>query len=453
MNSFQTGKKKLKEINELMINLKNGELSLTENKIQKIMKSIPNVTYINDLVPIPEKISISDLKQQSNREAIIVGNLLKLGKIYDFEDLEYDHRQLKPVLKDASDRITREFQKFFSQENLEFEIEKQGADLVFSINGGVSVSASPKERSEGFQWLLAFFAQFALELKNGNIIFLLDEPAIHLHPRGQKDIVILLEKISQNYQIIYSTHSPFMINKNFPQRLRLLVKDPQKGTIINNKPYANSNTRCWEPLKSSLGISLGDLLSLGEINLIVEGVSDQVIISGISRKFADLGQAYIDLEKVSVVPALGATCEEALARLAVAEQLKSISLLDNDTEGKRIFKNLQKEKGLELITVDALKKEAITIEDLVPSNVYTKAVNAVYSTFKEYKQCDTVSDKSGIVHGIREHLKGLGFEDIDKVAVARELINSLQITKENSAEYTAFDQLFTIVNKIQSTPN
>ena len=203
----------------------------------------------------------------------------------------------------------------------------------------MSGTSSPLERSAGFQWLLAFFSQFALQSEKNreDVIVLLDEPAIDLHPRGQKDVLKLIEEIGHKYQVIYSTHSPFMINKNFPHRLRLLTKELDKGTIINNKPYSDSKSRFWEPLKSAIGISLGDLLSLGEANLIVEGVSDQIIIIGISQKFADLGLPFIDLERTSVVPAMGATCEESLARFALSANLKTISLLDNDSEGKRII--------------------------------------------------------------------------------------------------------------------
>ena len=112
----------------------------------------------------------------------------------------------------------------------------------------------------------------------------------------------------------------------------MLVKNGTKGTLIKNKPYSDGNTRFfWEPLRSSIGVSLGDMLSLGEVNLIVEGISDQIIITGISRKFAELGADYpfLDLEEVSVVPAMGATCEEYLTRFANSQNLEAISLLES----------------------------------------------------------------------------------------------------------------------------
>ena len=125
--------------------------------------------------------------------------------------------------------------------------------MAFSINGGVSFSSSPKERSEGFQWLLSFFALcLDKQRNNSNEIFLIDEPALHLHPKGQKDVLKIIEVLSKSHQIIYSTHSPFLISKNFPQRIRLLLKDEIQGTLVKNKPYSQDNCRFWEPLKSAL---------------------------------------------------------------------------------------------------------------------------------------------------------------------------------------------------------
>ena len=193
----------------------------------------------------------------------------------------------RTILRGASKVISDKFSEVWKQEKVQIEIEKQDSYLSFSISDGIAISSTPQERSEGFQWFLSFFANFLTEgEKFPNAIILLDEPGINLHPRGQKDIVRMLERVSKTNQIIYTSHSPFLINRNFPSRIRVLRKDHVNGTVINNKPYSDGRTRFWEPLKSSIGICLADLFSLGEINLIVEGVSDQILISFITNKFA-----------------------------------------------------------------------------------------------------------------------------------------------------------------------
>ena len=174
---------------------------------------------LDNFYPIPNSIPIIEIKDQKTSRAKITGNLLKLGKLHDFSDLDADHRRLKRTLKKVSENISNKFKEFGVQEkNIEIEVEKQANDLAFSIYEGISLSSPPDERSEGFRWLLSFFSHFAsnLEFDWEEKIFLIDEPAVLLHPKGQKAVLNILEKISKKSQVIYSTHSPFLINRNFP---------------------------------------------------------------------------------------------------------------------------------------------------------------------------------------------------------------------------------------------
>ena len=449
----------LEEINATIHNsrifIQNAEkgIILTDNIVKKdLLNLFPQMIHLNDIEIMPESIPIEEIKKQNTQISKIIGNLLEIGGINDFSILDQNHREIKHILRNASFSITEAFIAFWSQEKIEIEIEKQGTDLAISINGGVSISSSPEERSEGFQWLLSFFAYFAKNLKKdlfSNAIFLIDEPAIRLHPKGQKDLLKLFEEVSKRHQIIYSTHSPFLINKNFPQRLRLLKKVDKKGTQINNKPYAEIGCRFWEPLKSAIGISLGDMLSLGETNLIVEGISEQIVISGISQRFADLDYHYIDLEKISIIPAMGATCEEALAKLALSEELDAICLLDDDAEGKKAFSKLSKIPQLKLIKISDLKKSAITIEDLFPQEAYIKAFNDVSKEFNDdFKEFDvSKEDKGGIVQVISKYSENSQYGKLDKVAVANKLINNLDITRINIGDYDCFKKLFVEINE------
>ena len=154
-------------------------------------------------------------------------------------------------------------------------------------------------------------------------------------------------------------------------------------------------------MRSSIGVCLGDMLSIGEYYRIVEGISEQLIITRLSKKFADLNRPFIDLEKFSIVPAMGATCEEALTRFALSEGLAAISLLDSDSEGQRVARHLQKDSQIKLLSINYIKKDAITIEDLFPEETYINAFNQVYSRFddfKEYIKGESAEDKGrGIV--------------------------------------------------------
>jgi predicted ATP-dependent endonuclease of OLD family len=437
---------------EALVASENNILLVNRESMTSILKLLPDVVYFA-AETVPASIPISEIKEQKTPQAKSIGNLLKIGNLTDFVELDESYRTLKHTLKSVSETISRRFNEFWSQEEIEIEIERQGNDLAVSVNGGVSVASSPEERSVGLQWILSFFANFAnLHPDWKNTIFLIDEPAVLLHPRGQKDVLNVIEKMTQKNQIIYSTHSPFLINRNYPHRIRLLTKDPEKGTLINNKPYSDGKMRFWEPLRSSIGICLGDMLSMGEKNIIVEGISEQIIITRISKKFADLDYPFIDLEKFSIVPAMGATCEEALARFAISEGLAAVSLLDNDSEGQRVARHLRKDKQIKLIMISEIKKDAVTIEDLFPEDDYINAFNQVYSRFDDFKNYfkGEKADKNGtgIVERLEKHLRNINYSKLDKVAVANTLIGNLELSDKNVSLYSSFQELFVALDKL-----
>ncbi len=429
---------------------KNPVITLNEYKTSKLLDQLPEILYFKDITLMPESISIKEIIQQETPEAKSMANFLKIGNIDDLNILNDERRRLRAILRDVSRVISDKFSKAWLQEPLKIEINKEGDDLSIELSDAVSISSSPSERSEGFQWFLSFIACFYSESHNKDKrkIILLDEPALRLHPKGQKDLLKVIERLSNNDQFIYTTHSPFLVNRNFPQRIRLLEKNSQKGTIINNKPYSNGKTRLWEPLKSSIGICLGDLFSLGETNLIVEGVSDEIIIAGISNKFAAIGESFLDLNEVTIVPATGADCVDYLAGFALSEGLNAISLFDNDAEGKKCLAKAQKEVGRNSLSVDSLKKGTITIEDLIPEDVYIRAVNSFYKKFEKYKEYKNSENKGiGIIERLSRHFKDIDM-NFDKVSVSRELVQQLDTDELTLTQYEPFKNLFEMVSKV-----
>ena len=120
----------------------------------------------------------------------------------------------------------------------------------------------------GFRWYLSFYINFiaqTFEARANEYIFLIDEPGIHLHPAGQKDLTRVTEDLAIKNQIIYTTHSPFMINREYPNRVRLVQKD-KDGTRVDSEAYREN----WRPLRSSIGLMIGDLFFFSESGLMLE---------------------------------------------------------------------------------------------------------------------------------------------------------------------------------------
>ena len=157
---------------------------------------------------------------------------------------------------------------------------------------------------------------------------------MHLHASAQKDLLEIFETVAKSSQIIYTTHSPFMINKNYPDRIRGVFKESPHGTTIDNKPYRPTKGGYYEPLRTSIGLTLGNSLFIGGCNLIVEGIADQIILAAFSRHSARQDkQPFINLQDICITPAGGADNVPYFAYLCSIEDMKTVVLLDNDREG------------------------------------------------------------------------------------------------------------------------
>jgi predicted ATP-dependent endonuclease of OLD family len=88
---------------------------------------------------------------------------------------------------------------------------------------------------------------------------------LHLHPAGQKDLARLIENLSIKNQVVYTTHSPFMINREYPERVRVVTKE-EIGTQIDTDAYRDN----WKPLRQSIGLTVGDLFFFSNKGVLLE---------------------------------------------------------------------------------------------------------------------------------------------------------------------------------------
>jgi len=203
-------------------------------------------------------------------------------------------------------------------------------------------------------------------------IFLFDEPGIYLHPAGQYDLLQVLDTIGRSNQLVYSTHSIFMLNKTFPVRHRLIVKT-DTGTRLDGKPYLER----WGPAIEALGLSLAGTILFAQYILLVEGDSDPILLLAVLQKLISLGQARIDLNAFSAISTGTSKNADALIRVLLESAIKPklAVLVDGDEGGKSRLKALQpilKANGIE--SKQLLEETAI--EDYLPlvGELYPRAV-------------------------------------------------------------------------------
>ena len=254
------------EITDYKVFIDENEVPIPDMK--KFLRIMPKIIYFDSIPLIKNRVdyySLVDGRPGFTTER----NLLRIGGLQNFEVIFEDSTRGRRTSEEASRVITDQIRRVWSQEpSVEIKLNVNGKLLYIDISDSTTVFDTPESRSLGFRWYLSFYINFlaqTYEARANEFVFLIDEPGIHLHPAGQKDLVKVLEDLSMKNQVIFTTHSPFMINRNYPQRVRLVQKS-REGTRVDSEAYRQN----WKPLRKSIGLMIGDLFFFSEGGFILE---------------------------------------------------------------------------------------------------------------------------------------------------------------------------------------
>ena len=251
-------------------------------------------------------------------------------------------------------------------------------------------------RSTGFQWFVSFIASFFEFEKETKIILLLDEPGLSLHARAQMDLLDAIDKhLTKGRQVIYTTHSPFMIRIDSLQRVRIVEdQGPEKGSIVLNEAGVTSDPDTLFPLQAALGYDIAQNLFIGDRNILMEGSSDLIYLSVLSSHLNSLGRASLP-ETARLLPAGGATDISTFIAL-LGGKLKVAVLLDGKAQRQRIDKAITQGRldSQCVVSVDQFCSiKGGDIEDLFEPNEYLELYNATFNKahkLKDLKGADRI---------------------------------------------------------------
>ena len=238
-----------------------------------------------------------------------------------------------------------------------------------------------RQRSSGFQWFFSFLAAFSAFENEESPIVLLDEPALTLHGRAQGDFLRFInERLAPTGPVIYTTHSPFMLEPDRLERVRI-VEDhgPPKGATSSSDVLASDPDSLF-PLQAALGYDIAQNLFIGPHNLLVEGTSDFIYVTVMSKACIDAGHTGLDA-RWRVLRAGGATNIPTFVSL-IGAHLDVTVLADSDTKGMQRINNMVNRRllaphRLVLASVATDAHEA-DIEDLFTESEYLKLYNKAF---------------------------------------------------------------------------
>ncbi len=213
-------------------------------------------------------------------------------------------------------------------------IKVDGQYLKVVVEDDLGVEVELDQRSEGFQWMVSFYAVFFAEAsdKHKNAILLLDEPGQSLHALKQAEFIETLTKLSKNNQTLYTTHSPFLVGSNELDKVRVVeMPDRTVGTKVNVSLTA-SDSGAILPLQEALGYDLAQSLFFHKKNLVLEGLTDMWYLESLSDLLKADGKTGIN-DQIALIPANSASKIVYFATILHAQNLKLAALLDSDAEG------------------------------------------------------------------------------------------------------------------------
>lgn len=323
------------------------------------------------------------------------GNFSKLVKVAGLDPeqlnalLSQNHEERQQLANRASSVVTRKMREIWTERELSvrFNLDGRHFDTIVSDpNSLFPVEVNLDERSRGFKWFFSFYTTFAADTAGGYAeyaILLLDEPGLYLHAMAQRDLLDLFKRDFEN-QIVYTTHSPFMIPMEEIASARTVNIAPEEGTTVTNDPTGDTMTLF--PLQAALGYDLTQTLFVGERNLVVEGVSDYWYLSAVSEHLAERGNASGLPAGMVVTPAGGAQKVSYMVALLAAQNLKVVVLFDDEPKarnaGEELLKNkLVRDENLAFVTegFETAPSGGADVEDLLDPDTFRALVEESYA--------------------------------------------------------------------------
>jgi hypothetical protein len=338
----------------------------------------------------------------------LVGNPSRRPSEAEIAQVAERKRERSILLQSAGTTLTARFKDWWKQGDYRFRFEADGNHFrIWVADDRRPAEVELEGRSTGLQWFLSFYLVFLVESagegQHENAVLLLDEPGLSLHPLAQYDLSKFFDNLAGTNQLVYTTHSPFLVHADRLDRARKVYVD-EKGTT-----KATSDLRKGAELQpgaayavhSALGLSVADSLLLGCQPVIVEGSSDQHYLTAIKTLLVASGR--LKPAREFVFPPAGGTKNTRMVAsiLTGRDETLPYLILDGDTMGRKLAKELEtslyKDHVERLVSIDDHTGiQGSEIEDLIPPDVMAAVIDRIYRS-AETEFADVMQPRTPIV--------------------------------------------------------
>ncbi len=433
-----------------------NERSALDNFIED--KLHPRFVYFSDYKKILGNIDLEEFVRETKGirakgleyveefdKAETVHNLFYLAELdaQKLEEAQNSPSRLIKLLHTASRRLSEKLNPAWKGDPIHVELRWNPGNVLSVVisdvhkDGTVTNTGLLNRRAEGFKWTFSFIVNFAAETQKAELkeaILLLDEPARNLHPAQQRGISDLLKGLAGSNQILYATHSPFMIFDYTQGNLLVVELDKRRHLSKIYYDYWNADDQTLIPILYGLSRGLVESIVDKQIGfnsrpvIIVETMSDCMYLNAFDRFLKDPN---LSMNPLNIVAAYNKNSVMSLAIFYKNHGYDTFILLDNTEESRRISSELQSNefKSVQMVFFELAGQPKLYIEDLVMEDDYLYAVNQTYEVRLRKEGYVTLTKdqvaskgKKSIIDNLNEIWKEnqhLGWEKFDREDICR----------------------------------
>lgn len=509
INSFFQ-KALLNPITKLIEGFEAGGISINESCQKIIMENLPTFVYYSDygnldseiyLPHVIENFSRDDLgeKERAKVRSLKVlfefvnlspDQILELGKEaypkrvitkdahgrvqsdnieeptdQNIEEESEKKKEREILLQSASTSLTSDFKQWWKQGNYKFRFQADGNHFrIWVSDEKRSEEIELEGRSRGLQWFFSFFLVFLVESKDShsNCILLLDEPGLSLHPMAQFDLSAFFSSLSKDNQLVYTTHSPFLVNPNKLGSVYAMYVGENGDSVVSPDLRANKKVaeKSIYPIHAAIGITVADTLLIDCQPVLVEGVSDQIYLQLVKTFVLSQGK-YVNSKELVFIPTGGVKGMSPVIKIITGRESDfPYVVLDSDQPGIKkkdnLLKGLYKSEPEKVLTIDEFIGEGeFEIEDLMPKDDLARIFAKQYRRTSSEDEFDYMykQDKP-IINQMENYAKENGYTLAEgwKVELAKDFQKSFDriISRANDTTKANWIKL---INKLTNSEN
>lgn len=344
-----------------------GTAALT-NKSAQIARFIANRIHFNYIPAIRTDSATIDLISEmlSQELRTLESNDEYIKALNTIADLQ------KPVLDELAQRVQGPLKEFLpSIKSVRLEISDANRRYSLRRDVGVIVDdgtpTNLEHKGDGVKSLAALGLLKSNNTKDGASILAIEEPESHLHPAAIHQVNDIIRSISENSQVIITTHNPLFVDRS-NVKANVIVAD---GSATPAKSIS--------AIRDLLGIRASDNLTHANFAIVVEGEEDALALRALLPVLSEkIGRA-LKSNSLIIEPIGGAG--NLSYKLSLLKSFLCVChvLLDDDEAGQLAYEKAEKAGLVSLANCTMTKCQGMPqaeFEDCIDSAIYKAAVQA-----------------------------------------------------------------------------